>query len=481
MIYFPNTQEDAYIGYRYAENFANGHGLTFNNGDYVEGYSNFLFIILLSLSYKIGVSTTLASKSIGIISSLIILLILPKIISYLTNRRCSYLVRYFPSLCLSSYPAFTYWTTSGMETTFFASLLVIAFYFTIKEENNLYVASLFYILATLVRMEGILYFISIVMAYSIHNYIVMKKIDKLFFRRLFYIIIPYIIAMIIWELWRWNYYGSFLPNTYYIKMPALDQIFPISRGIIYMSSFWNSIGGISILLLSLLFVFGKYPIFIKLYYIFIQLLWHLYLREANGDWMVLHRFYIHLVPFIFIFLSISIGYVIKNQRALNTFLIAYIIGFSLHSIYYYRNNQYNNTIGLQSEVHVGQWLKNNMDQNKTLAVLNAGALPYFSKLKIIDYYGLMDSELSRMPLKKVLIDMDSDGIKEKKSMERFNPDWLLDQKPDLVEIPGKIIEGRLVTYAPLAKILFDNDRFKSMYSLEPLISIGQCNIFKAIY
>ena len=138
-------------------------------------------------------------------------------------------------------------------------------------------------------------------------------------------------------------------------------------------------------------------------------------------------------------------------------------------------------IGLQSEVHVGKWLKNNIDQNKTLAVLNAGALPYFSKLKIIDYYGLMDSELSRMPLREVLIDMDSDGIKETKSMERFNPDWLLDQKPDLIEIPGKIIEGRLVTYAPLAKILFDNDRFKSMYSLEPIISSGQCNIFKAIY
>ena len=185
--------------------------------------------------------------------------------------------------------------------------------------------------------------------------------------------------------------------------------------------------------------------------------------------MVLHRFYIHLVPFIFIFLSISIGYIIKNHRALNTFLIAYVIGFSLYSIYYYRNNQYHNTIGLQSEVHVGQWLKNNMDQNKTLAVLNAGALPYFSKLKIIDYYGLMDSELH--------YDMDSDGIKERKSMERFNPDWLLDQKPDLVEIPGKIIEGRLVTM--LCKNY--NDRFKSMYSLEPLISIGQCNIIKAIY
>ena len=50
-------------------------------------------------------------------------------------------------------------------------------------------------------------------------------------------------------------------------------------------------------------------------------------QEANGDWMVLHRFYIHLVPFIFIFLSISIGYIIKNHRALNTFLTAYVMDF----------------------------------------------------------------------------------------------------------------------------------------------------------
>jgi len=124
---------------------------------------------------------------------------------------------------------------------------------------------------------------------------------------------------------------------------------------------------------------------------------------------------------------------------------------------------------------------NNVDHYKTLAVLNAGALPYFSKLKIIDYYGLMNSELTRTPLEEVSIDMDSDGVKETKRMERFNPNWLLDQNPDLIEIPGKIVDGKLVTYSPLAKILFDNDRFKSMYLIEPIISKGHCNIFQANY
>ncbi len=481
MVYLPNTQEDAYIGFRYAENFANGHGLTFNEGEYVEGYSNFLFIIILSFCYKIGLSTAFASKSIGIISSLVILFIIPRIIFYLTNGKCSSTSQYMPSICLSSYPAFTYWSTSGMETTFFASLLILGFYYALKEKNNLLIASLFLILATLVRMEGILYFISIVLAYIAHNYISIRKKDKLYLKQLLLIIIPFFLAMSAWELWRFYYYGSLLPNTYFIKMPGPDQVFPISRGIVYIANFWNSIGGILVLLLSFIFLFSRYPIFPKVFYIFIQLLWHLYIRETNGDWMVLHRFYIHLVPFIFIFLSISIESVLKNRRTLNLFIFAYFMGFSLYSTYFYRNIQYDNTIGLQSEVHVGKWLMNNVDHDKTLAVLNAGALPYFSKLKTIDYYGLMNSELARMPLDEVSIDMDSDGINETIRMEKFNPNWLLDQKPDLIEIPGKIVDGKLVTYAPLAKILFDNERFKNMYSADPLISIGQCNIYKAIY
>ena len=175
LIYLPNTQEDAYISFRYAENFANGLGLTFNDGEYVEGYTNFLFIIILSFCYSLGIPTVIASKTICIISSLIILLIIPKIILRLTNGKCNDIVQYMPSICLSSYPAFTYWSTSGMETTFFASLLILGFYFAIKEKNNLLIASLFLILATLVRMEGILYFISFVLAYITHNYKAIRK------------------------------------------------------------------------------------------------------------------------------------------------------------------------------------------------------------------------------------------------------------------------------------------------------------------
>ena len=40
--------DDAFISFRYARNLLDGHGLVFNPGEYVEGYSNFLWILELT-------------------------------------------------------------------------------------------------------------------------------------------------------------------------------------------------------------------------------------------------------------------------------------------------------------------------------------------------------------------------------------------------------------------------------------------------
>lgn len=39
--------DDAFISLRYAKNFADGKGLVFNEGEFVEGYTNFFWTILL--------------------------------------------------------------------------------------------------------------------------------------------------------------------------------------------------------------------------------------------------------------------------------------------------------------------------------------------------------------------------------------------------------------------------------------------------
>ncbi|MCY3959730.1 MAG: hypothetical protein OXG65_15775, partial [Chloroflexi bacterium] len=39
--------DDAFISFRYVRNLLEGHGLVFNPGEYVEGYTNFLWVLEL--------------------------------------------------------------------------------------------------------------------------------------------------------------------------------------------------------------------------------------------------------------------------------------------------------------------------------------------------------------------------------------------------------------------------------------------------
>src|SRR5262245_30182050 len=45
--------DDAFISFRYVRNLVTGHGLVFNVGERVEGYSNFLWVIELAAIWKL--------------------------------------------------------------------------------------------------------------------------------------------------------------------------------------------------------------------------------------------------------------------------------------------------------------------------------------------------------------------------------------------------------------------------------------------
>ena len=54
--------EDAFITFRYAENLAAGRGLVYNPGEWVEGYSNLLWVLLLVPGEWIGIPMHLAAR-----------------------------------------------------------------------------------------------------------------------------------------------------------------------------------------------------------------------------------------------------------------------------------------------------------------------------------------------------------------------------------------------------------------------------------
>src|ERR1041385_1335683 len=59
--------DDAFITMRYVKNFLDGNGLVYNIGERVEGYTHFLWLMLLSAAGAVGFDPVEASQWMGIV------------------------------------------------------------------------------------------------------------------------------------------------------------------------------------------------------------------------------------------------------------------------------------------------------------------------------------------------------------------------------------------------------------------------------
>ncbi|GAB3138897.1 hypothetical protein [Amycolatopsis sp. NPDC004378] len=68
---FATVTEDALVSFRYAQNIADGNGPVFNPGERVEGYTNFLWLVLIALPRAaFGVDVRTAAVVFGVVSAL---------------------------------------------------------------------------------------------------------------------------------------------------------------------------------------------------------------------------------------------------------------------------------------------------------------------------------------------------------------------------------------------------------------------------
>jgi len=70
-------RDDAYITLRYARNLIDGPGVVWNPGEYVQGYTNFLHLMLVSCLGRLGIDLVVALGVVGVAAllSLVVLLI----------------------------------------------------------------------------------------------------------------------------------------------------------------------------------------------------------------------------------------------------------------------------------------------------------------------------------------------------------------------------------------------------------------------
>src|SRR5215470_17182100 len=69
-LYYPVFFDDAFISLRYVDRFVHGQGLTWTNGERVEGYSNLLWILLLSVPGALGIDLVASARVLGMVASM---------------------------------------------------------------------------------------------------------------------------------------------------------------------------------------------------------------------------------------------------------------------------------------------------------------------------------------------------------------------------------------------------------------------------
>jgi arabinofuranosyltransferase len=129
--YLPFFSDDGFISLRYAERFLAGRGLTWTDGERVEGYSNLLWVLGCALTSVFGPDLVTAARVLGMISSAGIFAAF--VYAYRPYRFALAEPSLFASLMLALSPPFAIWAIGGLEQPLLAALLAWGLVLTYRE------------------------------------------------------------------------------------------------------------------------------------------------------------------------------------------------------------------------------------------------------------------------------------------------------------------------------------------------------------
>lgn len=441
----PWMLDDAFISFRYAHNFASGHGIVFNIGERVEGYTSFLWVVILAFFDKLGVNIVIVSKILGYLFSLgtiLLLLFFPR-----KGKHIS-LEQILSALILATCGAFAVWGTSGMETmlfTFLLTLIFLLFERSITSPNpKMYLALGFLAaLAALTRPEGVLIFLTLLLLMNLYPLLAKRRVE---IRNLIRFIVPFVAIFGGHLLFRYLYYHDFLPNTFYDKVGSgLDQYL---RGLRYTKQFFIAVFATLIpVTLWLIPCFRRLKEnIIKHFSLFSALtiigVFTLYIIYVGGDVMPAYRFFTGITPLLAIVSAFTIvelskklqtNWHTKNFSIIVASLSALLIcAFNL--IQWKINIKFNEHLKedkvAEYGIEVGLYLKENFDNSTVIATNTAGSIPYYSGFYTIDMLGLNDKHIAKREM--------SDMGKGFPGHEKTDGAYILSRNPDIIQFGSSL-------------------------------------------
>lgn len=213
--------DDAFISFRYARNLVEGHGLVFNPGERVEGYTNFLWVLELAALWRVfGLRPENVAPWLSVLCTIGTLGAVVWWAAKLPGLRRRGLVIWMALGLLCTSATFAVWTSGGgLETrqfTLFVVVAVVCLTVHAGSRRGLLAASLSLAAAAYTRPEGLL-IAACCFGWFVVQRIVAARRLHVDVQKLAWLVLPFGALIGAQFLFRYGYYGEWLPNTYYAK------------------------------------------------------------------------------------------------------------------------------------------------------------------------------------------------------------------------------------------------------------------------
>ena len=381
-----SIDDDMMISMTYGRNLAEGHGLIWvPGGEHVEGYTNFLWTLIMAGVHAAGAPDATAAMWMRVISYVCLVG---------TFIQCVRMVRVLVPRGIIVTPLFlaaaasnndiVTWAAWGFETSLMSLLLTTFLVCLLKDPKTIF-GWLALALVPLTRSDGI------------HIFVACAFIGVLFTherrRVILTRIVPAGLPVVGHFLWRHHYYGDWLPNTYYLKVYLLDDVH--HRGFLYARNFLIAYAIAVTLACAAMVAIGRRD---RRAYLFLILLGTnlLYVVQVGGDMMGAFRFCAHMVPLLFVFGAAGFAHVAHRSWIMQTawgLVMVFATVPLIHPLD--RLAVLDGNGAVQDQMQVAMLIKKNALPNSSVGVIAAGVVPYFSRHPAIDLFGKADRHIAR--------------------------------------------------------------------------------------
>lgn len=462
-IYFNYQSDDAYISFRYARNLADGFGPVWNRGDHVEGYSNFLWMVLLAATRKLSIDTPFAARWLGFVLSSAAAggtyMLCRKLVPEASGR----IAGVAAALLLAASGTWAVWAMAGLEGPLFATLLLAAILLHLRERESaaLPASGLVFGLIAMTRPDGFIFFI-VTLVFKLGDAFLATEGGEARrdARRIGVWIATFAVLYVPYFAWRYSYYGGWLfPNTYYTKVGSgIEQY---DRGLQYLAGFSREYGAALLLLVPAAVAFTSIRRAPVLYVAALLAGWVIYVGFIGGDSLVRFRFLEPVLPLFYALVAASAAALFDAlQPALpprpavrngtialvGACFLAFTLNPSANGSGILALNQSPEVLSQGGEI--GTWLHREMPNTTLVAVVAAGTIPYTSQLPTLDMLGLNDEHIAHTQFPVVRFGA---------GHEKYDTNYVLQRRPEIIIVFDNLtvapLPARNYQYAQLATVL----------------------------